>query len=561
MSVPRAALAQHALRPYLPVAVAVLAFSVMAAVVSPAPRDRQALAGNVEVPLAPGQQSADPGATPDGGPGATTPGAPGADGTVTSGPSGGDQRSGGDPGASGTDGGVQPCPDRAAQVPGDPYSPPCLAFSGDNGGATSTGVTADEIIVSVRRLEGPTAGEIFADISGESVEDSPEAYINTMNALGEYFSQRFQFYGRTLRFEVFDGEGNGSSELLGGGREAALADSVRAREIGAFADISAITLPYADALTRQGIIGFGAPYPSRSWFEERRPYAWSLFPDGTLVSEAGAAATAARLRGQQTAEYAGDGLRGKPRVYGLVAPENAEYQESVERYIAGARDAGIEFRVSLRYKLDISSMPNQASNIVAQLKDGGVTTLVCACDPVMLALGMAPKANEQSWEPEWLTGGLAFVEQDIVAQLIDSRQWRHAFGTAFNAESEPIGASFPYAAFKQMRPQDEPAFGVEEMYYSMYMLALGIHLAGPNLTPDSFEAGMFSYQGASGPRGYWGFGPGDYTPTDDFREIWWDPDRISPQNNKPGAWVQINGGARWFPETIPAGPAPFFQES
>ena len=36
------------------------------------------------------------------------------------------------------------------------------------------------------------------------------------------------------------------------------------------------------------------------------------------------------------------------------------------------------------------SMPNQASNIIAQLKDAGVTTVVCACDPVMLALGMTP---------------------------------------------------------------------------------------------------------------------------------------------------------------------------
>ena len=34
------------------------------------------------------------------------------------------------------------------------------------------------------RLEGPTAGEIFADISGEHVEDSPQAYVDTLNALG-----------------------------------------------------------------------------------------------------------------------------------------------------------------------------------------------------------------------------------------------------------------------------------------------------------------------------------------------------------------------------------------
>ena len=71
----------------------------------------------------------------------------------------------------------------------------------------------------------------------------------------------------------------------------------------------------------------------------------------------------------------------------------------------------------------------------------------------MLALGLTPKANEQGYEPEWLTSGLAFVDQDIVGQLIDTKQWQHAFGIAYNAESEPQGRSFPYAAYKQMRPE------------------------------------------------------------------------------------------------------------
>ena len=37
--------------------------------------------------------------------------------------------------------------------------------------------------------------------------------------------------------------------------------------------------------------------------------------------------------------------------------------------------------MNMKYKLDISSMPNQASNIVAQLKDAGVTSVLCALRP------------------------------------------------------------------------------------------------------------------------------------------------------------------------------------
>ncbi|MCZ7630208.1 MAG: hypothetical protein M5U19_14695 [Microthrixaceae bacterium] len=49
----------------------------------------------------------------------------------------------------------------AAQVPGDPYSPPCIQFSGNNGGATSRGVSADKIVVTVR-IDGFDSGLVDA---------------------------------------------------------------------------------------------------------------------------------------------------------------------------------------------------------------------------------------------------------------------------------------------------------------------------------------------------------------------------------------------------------------
>ena len=535
------------LRSYGPLAVVALAFVVMALAVDPLPRLQKTVAAEAPTPLvteAPGPNGETGGVAPGAVQGQVNP----ATGVVA--PAGTRARGSAPPGAS-------RCTDRARQVPGDPYSPPCFAFTGNNGGATSQGVNATDIVVTARQLEGPSAAQIFAQISGEQVEDSPDSVKDTLLALADYFNTHFQFYGRKIKIAFFNGEGNGQAELLGGGQDKALADAIKAsKQMHAFADISGLTIPYADALARNGVVNIGAPYPSRKWFVDHRPFAWSLFPDGTNVVEADSTWITSRLVGLPV-QYSPD-FKGKPRKYAVVAPENAEYQQSVNAYITAVKTAGFDIALNVKYKLDLNSMPNQASNIIAQLKDAGITSVICGCDPVMLAIGLTPKANEQSYNPEWLTAGLAFVEQDIVAQLIDKNQWQHAFGIAYNAESEPIGRSYPHAAYKTQRPNDEPAFGVEEVYYQLYMLALGIELAGPNLTPQTFEQGMFSYPGGTGPRGTWGFGPGDYTPMDDFREIWWDPNKISGQNNKPGAWVQLNGGKRYRKGQVPHGPADYF---
>ena len=457
--------------------------------------------------------------------------------------------------------GVRACPDRALQVRGDPYSPPCYAFSGDNGGTTSPGVTRGTITVSVREVEAGSATDIFAALSSQNLESSPASVEDTLIALAEYFSKNFQLYGRRLEIEYFRGTGNGINELLGGGKEKALADAVKAsKELHAFADISGITIPYADSLARNGVLNFGSPYPSQKWYEDHQPYSWSLFSDGTNLASATSSAMVGRYPPGSRAEHAGAALRDRPRRFAIVAPENAEYQESINVLIDRLRAADIDVATNQKYKLDLASFPNQASNIVAQMKDAGVTSVVCMCDPAMLAFGLTPKANEQDYEPEWITSGIVFVDQDLVAQTIDQRQWAHAFGTAYNAVSEPVGGSFPYYAYKTVRPNDEPVQGVEELYYQMYLLVIGLQMAGPHLTPESFEQGMFAYPGAFGPRGTWDFGPGDYTPTNDYREIWWDPERISGQNNLAGAWAQLGNGRRWSPLHPPRGRAPFFVE-
>jgi hypothetical protein len=65
-------------------------------------------------------------------------------------------------------------------------------------------------------------------------------------------------------------------------------------------------------------------------------------------------------------------------------------------------------------------------------------------------------------------------------------------------------------------------------------------MAGPNLTPETMETGLFSAPVATGPAGTWDYFPGSYTPITDLREVWWDPDKVSPFNGAKGSYASTD---------------------
>ena len=451
-------------------------------------------------------------------------------------------------------GGVQPCADRELQIPGDPYSPPCVAFEGDNGGATTRGVTEDEIILSARVTDDEGGfQDTLANIAGAEIADSNEDVQRTIEALVQYFNERFEFYGREMRVEFYEGQGGGLDETMGRGHEEAQADALTvAEEIGAFAELNGGTEPFGDALATNGVIAMGALHFSEEWHVDRRPYTWSGLTECSTVAQSSADWANVRLRGD-TAEYAGDPeFRGRTRTQASVLPENPVYQQCLAAAERFAREAGFDPPMSISYTLDIGTMSNQAANIVAQLQNNEITTVTCSCDPVMLVF-MTSRATEQDYHPEWIVTGTAFSDQDIVGQLMDQEQWSRAFGISYNAAAQPQEATLGYNAYTQVR-DEEPAFAVDSIYYSLYLLAIGIQGAGPELTPETFEQGMFDYPGGEGPAGTWGFGPGNYTAPEDYREIYWDPDETSGFNNQQGAYIETDPGERIRPGEVPDGP-------
>ena len=76
-------------------------------------------------------------------------------------------------------------------------------------------------------------------------------------------------------------------------------------------------------------------------------------------------------------------------------------------------------------------------------------------------------------------------------------------------------------------------------------------MAGPDLTPTTFETGLFAYPGGAGHAGTWDFSLGHYTPVTDIREIWWDPGAISAFNGEAGTYA--DNGERYAQEDVPEG--------
>jgi hypothetical protein len=443
------------------------------------------------------------------------------------------------------------CPDRKQQIPGDPYSPPCVAFTGSNGGATTRGVTAKEIIVSARMLNEKGFQQTLAALAGAEITDDPPDVKRTIDAFTEYFNRNFQFYGRKIKIAYHNGKGSSTDELLGGGQAEAQADAIHvSQNIKAFAEINGSTAPYADALARQKVLAFGTPYLSRKWHNEHRPFNWSIATDCSIVAETAAEYYVNLLAGKN-ADFAGDGLKGKPRRLAGLSPENpwyAECHDDFEKYIS---DHGFKAEDRINYRLDINSMSNQAANVVAQLKSRGSTSIFCGCDPIFPVF-LTTKAAEQNYNPEWVVVGVALTDHDLVGQLYDQEQWARAAGVSYAGSILPQRAGIGYAAYKSFK-KDEPAFAVEIIYAQMYMLALGIQLAGPNLTPESFERGMFTYPGGKGLYGTWGFPQGNYTPQRDTRILWWNPEAISTFNRKKGAYIEAYGGKRFPLGGLPKG--------
>jgi hypothetical protein len=315
---------------------------------------------------------------------------------------------------------------------------------------------------------------------------------------------------------------------------------------------------------------------------------WGLEPSPEQQNVLTAEYIGKQLAGQPAAFAGQPSLQHKTRVFGLLGYDTPSgtfgpVRDDLAHDLAGY---GVTISAVGTYTLDVSQAQELARTLITKMKSAGVTTIILQSDPLG-PIFLTAEATNQGYYPEWIITGTVYTDTSAFARLYDQAQWQHAFGLSELPGRVNEANSEPFHLYQwQFNPTTSPGLcaatgpgckpPAESTYPIIYenplIFFLGVHLAGPDLTPASFRDALFSYPPTGGGPtsarlsfGRHGIWPhDDYLGFDDATEIWWDPkakgqDEIGRQAN--GLYHYADDGRRYGPGQFPAGQNPAFQNA
>ena len=444
------------------------------------------------------------------------------------------------------------------------YAPPCVEpFTGDNGGATSAGVTGDEIKIvyyradpSLDPLTAATVETAGADTDGATAAETVIGFVDLYNKL-------FETYGRTVTVEVYTGTGAGDDAVAARSDAIAIAEKDPFAVVGGPQQTSPI---FGSELASRGIVcgpGCTLSIPEET-VEEYYPYLWAAGPTPDQAA-ALASEMVGNLAGPGKAELAGDeATRDKDRVYGLLHYDtpDGDHQAVFRALVSSLADNGIDLAIDVEFTLDLARSQENARTNIGKLMDAGVTTIIYYGDPLTPG-SLTTEATAQGYYPEWILGPSVLMDTTIFARLADHDQWKNGFGLALTGtrgERSTNGAFRIYEWAYGEPPPNNTANVLEPYIRTVFT---GIHLAGPDLTPETFRDGLYRYPvsggGPSEPqssRGNHGVWPDlDMGGSDDTAIIWFDPDATGEDevgNEGQGMYRYARGGQRYTIGNLPS---------
>jgi hypothetical protein len=460
----------------------------------------------------------------------------------------------------------------------DPASPPCVgSFSGDNGGSTYKGVSREEVRVVLYVAGGLTRP------TGEGSESAPAGVCRDLGlppagdedvldrfgrAMQRYFNDRYQTYGRFVRFiNCYDGPNQYSAE----GRRSAASEHIARFSPFAFVNLTggqvgAAREEYGAVMLRRGVLGFSAgAFQPQAVFQKAAGLTWGYLPSAEKYADQYSSFVCKKVVPHAVSFSGNAGDQGKPRKLGLLYTSHEGYPElqNFARLVRPRVEAcggtiAEEGRYPFPYTIGTQeSRFTAAQQNMARFQQAGVTTILW---PGGWESDTTKAAAAIGYRPEWLMAGDTEIEGYDVGQFQEQSVWRHAWLVSNQTREGKFEDSLCYQALREAEPEfnrtdAEYTCPLRKPYESFRQLFTGIQVAGPRLHPETVDKGYHAIPAvrSDNPRVPACFyDAGDYTCVKDVAPMWWDSDGTS-RNNRRGCWKMPLGGQRFLPSGWPEG--------
>lgn len=443
-----------------------------------------------------------------------------------------------------------------------PYAAECVEPEADNGGATSPGVTGDEITVVVYLSNPANDAALNSFFKGAALDTDPDQAFQTISDYSELFNQYYETYGRKVKLIKYLGTAAGLDEA------GAKADAIKiATEYKPFAvwggPLQAQS--FSDELAARHILCIQqcAGSPPVQYALDRRPYLWGIGPAPEQAIYHAAQFVGKQLVGKN-AEFAGDALKNEKRVFGYAAYDatDGRYKPMRDAFTKTLKDEyDTDIAVTRTYLLDLAKAQEDARNIIAAMKEGGVTTVLLSGDPIVPSY-LTKAATEQNYFPEWVITATVYLDTAVFGRTMDQEQWKHAFGISLPPARGDQNAQLTYKLYQWQYCKAPPSNIYTVHNQSPATFFNGIQLAGPDLTPENFEKGLFrALPNGGGPttplvsRGEHDIWPDlEIGGWDDATVVYWDADATGPDeagNQDTGLYRYVDGAQRYRPAEWP----------
>jgi hypothetical protein len=267
-------------------------------------------------------------------------------------------------------------------------------------------------------------------------------------------------------------------------------------------------------------------------------------------------------------------------VFGAIYPER---NLNFDLFLNGfAKYKGAKLAETVRYSVPLDPALIQPQNqteapgLMAKLKAAGVTSVITYASGNMTSQAMKA-ATSLDYYPEWILPGLGILDLDAIVRSYDQTQMAHAFGvgTLLVNVADSTDPSSTYFAWYWGTNKGTYQAGV--LAYLQTFLT-GVMVAGPKLTPQTFQQGLFALPPAGGAasdqtQSYMtGFGRQAGLPYDEYSSIgldyalmWWDPNTVGKSKitftEGKGVFQYLNQAQRYRAGQWPKGEPKFFDPS